>query len=63
MKNILLLPAIIFFLLFTLWPLGEVVYLSLLKTNFIVTSFIGFQNYIDLFSDKVFIQSFFTLVY
>ena len=63
MKNILLLPVFIFFLLFTLWPLGEVVYLSLLKTNFIITSFIGFQNYIDLFSDKVFIQSFFNSIF
>ncbi len=63
MKNILLFPAIVFFLLFTLWPLGEVVYLSLLKTNFITTSFIGFQNYIDLFSDKVFIQSFFNSIF
>ena len=63
MKNILLLPAVIFFLLFTLWPLGEVMYLSLLKTNFITTSFIGFQNYIDLLSDKVFIQSFFNSVF
>jgi multiple sugar transport system permease protein len=63
MKNILLLPAVIFFLLFTLWPLGEVIYLSLLKTNFITTSFIGFQNYIDLFSDTVFIQSFFNSIF
>ena len=55
MKNILLLPAVIFFSLFTLWPLGEVIYLSLLKTNFILTSFVGFQNYIDLLSDAVFI--------
>ncbi len=59
MKYILLSPAVVLFLLFTAWPLVEVVRLSMLKTNFITTKFIGFENYIVSLSDPAFVQSFF----
>lgn len=58
MKYILLFPVVVFYLFFTIWPLGEVVYLSFYKTNFITESFIGLNNYIELIQDKVFLQSF-----
>ena len=53
----LLLPSLIFFLLFTVWPIIEVFRLSLFSTNFIVTNFVGLQNYIDTFKNETFVQS------
>lgn len=54
MKVFLLIPAILFFSIFTAWPLVEIIKLSFYKTNFITSSFIGFQNYIDMFTDANF---------
>jgi len=59
----LLIPAIVFFSLFTAWPLGEVIVLSLYKTNFITTKFIGIDNYIAIFSDSDFITSIFNSLF
>lgn len=57
MKYFLLLPAIVLFTLFTIWPLAEVIKMSFLQTNFITSRFVGFQNYIDSFNNPAFIQS------
>jgi len=57
LQFLLLIPSLIFFLLFTIWPLIEVFRLSFLKINFITSKFIGFQNYIDSFKDPVFLTS------
>jgi ABC-type sugar transport system permease subunit len=57
MKFLLLLPGLIFYLIFTAWPLIEVVRLSLYKTNFITTRFVWLDNYIASFKDAEFIQS------
>jgi ABC-type sugar transport system permease subunit len=57
LKYILLIPAILFYTLFTIWPIAEVVKLSLYKTNFIVSKFVGLDNYIAIFSDNNFLLS------
>lgn len=57
MKFLLLLPTVIFYILFTAWPLVEVVKLSFFKTNFMKTAFIGFDNFIFALTDKDFITS------
>ncbi len=57
MKYLLLAPTLVFFLLFTLWPIIKVVEMSCYQTNFIVTRFVGLQNYVDLFNNEAFIQS------
>ena len=43
--------------MFTLWPLAEVVKLSLYKTNFIKTTFVGLDNYIYALTDPDFLQT------
>jgi len=57
MKYVLLVPALVFCSLFTIWPLGEIVVLSMTKTNFITSSFVWFDNYVALISDGTFIQA------
>ena len=57
MKYLLLAPTLVFFLLFTLWPIIKVVEMSCYQTNFIITRFVGLQNYVDLFHNEAFIQS------
>ena len=57
MKYLLLAPTLVFFLLFTLWPIIKVIEMSFYQTNFIVTRFVGLQNYVDLFNNEAFIQS------
>jgi len=52
-----LIPAIIFFTLFTAWPIIKVIQLSFYQTNFITTTYVGLGNFISLFRDDVFIQS------
>lgn len=62
----LVLPAVLYRLLWTAWPLIQTVYLSLTDTNFIygTSQFIGFQNYVDLMADDQFWNSItFTLIY
>lgn len=56
-KFLLLLPVLVFFALFTAWPLIKVVEMSLYDTNFITSSFVGLENYRNLLSDEAFIQS------
>lgn len=57
MKFLLLLPSLVFFILFTVWPIVEVFRLSLFNTNFITSRFVGIQNYIDTFQNELFQQS------
>ena len=59
----LLLPSMIFLAIFTFYPIGYSVYMSLFKNNMstVMTGpkFIGFQNYVTLFTkDTIFTQSF-----
>ena len=55
MKYLLLLPAVILALLFTVWPLVEVVRMSLTATNFITTKWVGLANYAASLTDKAFL--------
>lgn len=57
MAYLFLAPSIIFFALFIAWPILKVVQLSLYQTNFITTTFVGLQNYIDSFRNEIFLQS------
>ena len=54
--NLLYIPALIFLLLFVIYPLGNAFYISLQKWNGYsqVKTFIGFKNYISMFQDKYF---------
>ena len=54
---LLMAPALAAWAVFTLWPMIMVVVYSTLKTNFLVTSAVGFQNYIDAVNTKAFRQS------
>lgn len=57
MVLLFLLPSFVFFLLFSVWPIIEVFRLSLFDTNFITTTFVGLQNYIDTFRNETFVQA------
>lgn len=57
MKALLLLPAVALFSLFTAWPLVEVVRMSLYKTNFISSVFVGLDNYVQALSSREFTQA------
>jgi multiple sugar transport system permease protein len=62
----LVLPAVLYRLFWTLWPLLQTTYLSFTDSNFIygTSQFIGIQNYVDLLSDDQFLNSIsFTLIY
>ncbi len=53
-----LLPALLLFIVFFLFPIAYVAIMSLFKWNGIVTpEFIGFGNYLKIFSDQVFWRS------
>ena len=52
-----ILPAMIFFVTFVLYPMVRGVYMSLFRFRGRNESFVGFKNYIDLMSDRVFLQS------
>ncbi|AXI08897.1 glycerol-3-phosphate ABC transporter permease [Oceanobacillus zhaokaii] len=54
-----LLPSIILFSVFLFYPLGRTIYLSFFLTNAAgeTTVFIGWQNYVNLFSSPIFMQS------
>lgn len=56
----MILPAFIFLSLFTLYPIGNSVYMSFFKDDLAVAvpRFIGLQNYGGLFKDKIFLQAF-----
>lgn len=54
---LLISPAIIGILIFTVYPMIKVVYLSFFKTNLIhpeKTKFVGFENYIKMFNSNAF---------
>ena len=57
MKWALLTPAVVLCVLFMVWPLVEVVRLSLMATNFITSEFVGLRNFARIFSDSVFTRS------
>jgi len=59
------LPAIVFVLVFTAWPFLQMVWISLNNWSLITPpTFVGFQNYLDAFSDSQFWVSLrFTLKY
>ncbi len=56
----MLLPAFIFLVMFTLYPIGNSIWSSFFKDNLsvITPQFIGLKNYTGLAKDAVFIQSF-----
>lgn len=61
-KNVLpgylfLLPAMLFFLAFVLYPIMNAIFISLYKFNGVTKTFLGFSNYINLFKDEVFTKS------
>ncbi len=57
MKYLLLLPALVFCALFVLWPLGELVRISLMKTDYIASEWAGLKNYARIFRDADFLRS------
>ena len=52
-----LLPALIFFGIFVLFPIIQGIYISFYDYTMSTFNFIGLQNYIDLMSDQVFTKS------
>ncbi len=52
-----ILPIMIFFSTFVLYPMAKGIYLSLFRFRGRNTTFVGLKHYIDLFSDDVFIKS------
>jgi multiple sugar transport system permease protein len=63
MKVFLLIPVILFFSVFTAWPLIEIIKLSFYKTNFISSSFVFFDNYIDAINDPNFYMAIFNSLF
>jgi len=57
MKYLLLLPVLVFCSLFVIWPVGELFFISLQKTNFITSRFVGLANYATVLRNPVFIRS------
>lgn len=53
----LIFPAISLCFLFVLWPMFELVNLSMQKTDFITREYVGIDNYIKMFSNEAFLQS------
>jgi multiple sugar transport system permease protein len=52
------LPVVLFFLIFNLYPMGNAFYVSLFKYDLLTPkTFIGIQNYLNAFQDKHFINS------
>lgn len=52
-----ILPAMVFFLTFVLYPMIKGVYMSLFRFRGRNESFVGLKNYINLLTDRVFLQS------
>lgn len=50
-------PQLLLFLIFLVYPIFEGIRLSLFKINYQSKTFIGFDNYVTLFSDPVFVKS------
>jgi len=54
---ILVAPAFVFFIVFVAWPIAELFKLSLTKTDFITTEWVGLGNYLSMFGDEAFRQA------
>lgn len=57
MWKALLLPVLAFFGVFTVWPIAQVLVMSLYQTNFMRTTFVGFDNYVAALTDPDFLRS------
>lgn len=57
MAYFMILPSMIFFLLFSVAPFVLVFNLSFHETNYIVSKYIAFENYVTIFKDKTFLNS------
>ena len=57
MKWLLLLPALLFAIVFSAWPIVTLIQYSMLKTNFITTEFVGLGNYTAALSHPAFLRS------
>ena len=57
MKYLLLAPAVILCVIFTLWPMAEVVSMSMQKMHILGDTFVGLKNYARLLTDRAFLQS------
>lgn len=55
-------PALIFFFVFVLFPMGMGIFTSLFKYTMKEFTFVGLQNYIDMFKDPVFQKSFWNTI-
>lgn len=53
---LLLFPALVLFVLFTILPVIYVVNMSVYKTNMITTTFVGIGNYVKAFQDQKFLR-------
>ena len=58
-----ILPAIIVLFVFRLYPFANAFYISLHKWSILKEFYVGLQNYVTLFSDKTFSQSFGVTLY
>jgi multiple sugar transport system permease protein len=56
-------PQLLFFAVFTIYPIFEGVRLSLYKSTAVENTFVGLQNYINLFHDEVFLQALFNTLF
>ena len=56
-------PQLIFFLVFTIYPIIEGFRLSLFKKTAVENTFVGLENYINLFKDEVFVKSFVNTIF
>ncbi|OLS01465.1 carbohydrate ABC transporter permease [Tissierella creatinophila] len=52
-----IMPQVILFLIFMVYPIIEGIRLSLYKINYKTETFVGLKNYRDLFNDPVFVKS------
>jgi|SRR5690625_1385386 len=50
-------PQLLFFIVFLVYPIIEGIRLSLYKVSYQTETFVGFENYIRLFKDPVFVKS------
>ena len=57
MKYILLAPILVFASMFVFWPLVELFIISMYKTDFISSYFVGLKNYFTIFNNVAFTQS------
>lgn len=58
-----ILPQFLFFAIFTIYPVFEGFRISLYKTTAVQETFVGFNNYIELFQDTVFLRSVFNTLF